>query len=135
MVMAHPYLPAEYLKPAFHKLAEKATMRTSSIYVTILKPLSYTAASGLWKLVCVQQIHTHQHSNNDVEGWHQRHQRDGSPPLFSWYHYCTWRLSIKVRLLGEGTKNKLLSGKIFKIWDEYSVKSISTRKLLRNLLT
>ena len=81
-LMALPYLPAEHIDPAFHKLAEKATtekLRELCDYIE-----TTWLHSSIWPVESWSVLNRSICTNNDVEGWHRRlNQRacDGSPPF------------------------------------------------------
>lgn len=142
-VLALPFLPPEHVEETFHHLDRKANndqLDSLMDYVWRQWIRNPTFPIKNWS-VFMLSVRT----NNNLEGWHNRINsrvnRTGKIPFYlllvELYSEAK-NIPLIARLLSEGKMERInrkrynkLNGKLFKAWEDYNNRVITTTQLLR----
>ena len=142
--MALPFLPEAHIRPAFEKLTtgiDDHALQKLVQYIGKTWINNSTYSISTWS-VFGQPTRT----NNDVEGWHRRLNKknaDQTPPFYQLVEklFAEARLlPVQRKLVSEGKLSRFQrsvprsnQSAIFSLWDQYTRKEITTKRLLQLL--
>ncbi|XP_048750365.2 uncharacterized protein LOC125662230 [Ostrea edulis] len=142
-VMALPFLPPEHIEPVFHQLDQRVRTDTMDEFMGYVWRQWFN--NSIFHVKNWSVFMASVRTNNDLEGWHNRinsrmNSRGRVPFYLLLQELCKEATAIpmQARLLTEGKMERLhrkhssrLNGKLFKLWEEYNCRQISTTQLLR----
>ena len=142
-IMSLPFLPSDEITPMFTRLERQARTEHLRLFMGYVKSTwisSTTWPPSSWS-VYLQSVHT----NNDVEGWHNRlnrraHGKSQLPfyMLIQLLHEEGKLASLQIRLVSEKKLRRHqkrsyreLQAKIFNLWDDFQQQTKTAKQLLK----
>ena len=135
------FLPYEHIQPAFEELSGRVTDPVMAELCSYLRTTwleSSTWSPRDWS-VFMRSIRT----NNDVEGWHRRLNGRAGRHTVPFYnvvmllHAESSYVNVQLKLVKESRlcrnqrrMHRQVQGKIFKLWDDYQARRLTTSGLL-----
>lgn len=143
-LFALPYLPKRHIRPAFETLQERSQLCEPTRELTDY--LSQTwLHNTVWSVGNWCAFRRLVRTNNDVEGWHRRINTSANKHNISIYllipllHKEAMMVNLQLQLVAEQSlKSSTRKGNnkkqvhLWKLWDAYEEKSITTTKFLRS---
>ena len=141
-LLSLPFLPHEHIQPAFEQLSDRVVGQP--VLTELLGYIRSTwLESSTWTIsdcsVFMRSIRT----NNDVEGWHRRLNGRAGRHTVQFYnvvkllHAEARFVTVQLKLVKESRlcRNqrrmyRQIQGRVFKLWDDYQTKQITTSALL-----
>lgn len=136
-----PLLPADDIRPAFEHLKTKSDTPQTDDYFTYINNTWMT--NEMWPVESWSQYGRSVRTNNDCEGWHNklnRRARKGNLPFYvlvTLLYNEAKEVTIQTKLVKEKKmrrhqtkQTKKIQGRLWKLWEQYRTKAISTSALL-----
>jgi len=136
-----PLLPTDDIRPAFQHLKTKSDTQQTDDYFKYIE--NTWINNHMWPVNSWSQYGRSVRTNNDCEGWHNklnRRARKGNLPfyvLITLLFQEAKDVTIQTKLVKEKKlkrhqtkQTKKIQGRLWNLWDQYRVKSISTSALL-----
>ena len=138
-----PFLPHEKIHQMFQQLQQEALGTTT--YDVLLDYVEATwLRSSIWSVAEWSVFFQTTHTNNDVEGWHNRLNHSARHVQLYIYHLISLLhdearlVNIQVNLVSDGRFRQVhrrryanLQGRIFRYWGEFAARERDATSLLR----
>lgn len=143
--MALPFLPSEHVEPAFEELVRALPADVDTRVATLVDYFRDTwLRSRLWPASSWTSFQSSVRTNNDVEGWHNRLNRQTRNGKLDFYqlaivlHEEAQYVSVQAMLVSEDrlrryqkSKYADVQGRLQDFWSQYAAGEMTTSRLLR----